>query len=69
MCTSEIDDMSERDKLGRWQGKPKHERKVRYISMRVREEDYERIMALFGDNAGVREFLINYVRKHHERST
>ena len=55
------DDMSEIIKDKR--RKPKHLHKVRYISMRVREVDHERIMALFGDNAGVREFLINYAKE------
>jgi len=46
--------------------KPDHERKERYISMRVREADHERIMALFGDNRGVREFLIKYAKDHQD---
>jgi hypothetical protein len=61
------DDMSEflKDK----RRKPKHLHKVKYISMRVREVDHERIMALFGDNAGVREFLIKYAKEHQDHDT
>jgi len=44
--------------------KPKHLHKVKYISMRVTEADHKRIMTIFGDNTGVREFLIEYARKH-----
>jgi len=43
--------------------KPKEEHKVKYISMRVTEADHKRIMAIFGDNTGVREFLIQYARE------
>jgi len=47
-----------------WRSKPPEKRKVKYISMRVTKKDYERIMALFGDNRGVREFLIKYAKDH-----
>jgi len=43
--------------------KPKEKRKVKYISMRVTENDHKRIMSVFGDNSGVREFLIKYARE------
>ena len=57
---NEMNDKKDKDK----RFKPKHLHKVKYISMRVTEADYERIMSLFGDNIGVREFLIEYARKH-----
>lgn len=60
------DNMSKRKSRKGIRLKPKHERKERYISMRVTEEDHDRIMALFGDNSGVREFLIEYARDHQD---
>jgi len=51
------------DKKKDWRSKPKHLHKVKYISMRVTEADHKRIMAIFGDNRGVREFLINYAKE------
>ncbi len=53
--------MSDKSKDKRF--KPKHLQKVKYISMRVTEDEHRQIMALFGDNSGVREFLIEYARK------
>ena len=44
--------------------KPREKRKVKYISMRVTEGDHERIMALFGDNRGVRDFIVKYAKDH-----
>jgi len=52
------------DKKKDWRSKPDHIRKVKYISMRVSNPDYKRIMALFGDNIGVREFLVQYAKDH-----
>jgi hypothetical protein len=54
----------ENRKQSSWLKKPYEERKVKYISMRVTQGDHERIMALFGDNRGVREFLIKYAKDH-----
>jgi len=56
------DDMSKKAK--NWRIKPPEKRKVKYISMRVTQADHDRIMALFGDNRGVREFLIKYAKDH-----
>jgi len=47
-----------------WRSKPPEKRKVKYISMRVTEKDHKHIMDLFGDNSGVREFLIKYAKDH-----
>jgi len=55
------------EKDGRF--KPKSDHKVKYISMRVTEADHDRIMHLFGDNSGVREFLVNYSREHEGEKT
>jgi len=54
----------EKRKRSSWLKKPYEERKVKYISMRVTEGEHERIMALFGDNSGVRDFLIEYANEH-----
>ena len=56
--------MSEKKQYKNFEKKPLHLHKVKYISMRVTEKDHERIMDLFGDNRGVREFLIKYAKDH-----
>jgi len=58
--------MNDKNKKKHWLSKPPEKRKVKYISMRVTEKDHERIMEIFGDNVGVREFLIKYAKDHQD---
>jgi len=48
--------------------KPLDERKVSNFNMRLTQSDYKLIMDHFGSSSKVREFLLEAIRREHERS-
>ena len=55
--------MSRKGKPNKKQMPEEHKRKA-FISLRLRESEKAMITRVIGDNVAIREFLLEYVKKH-----